>query len=923
MSKQPITCLAIGDFNLDNFIGLLTHENGCPKVQASAAPFGQVLQVLMDKAHPSWQQQPDITVVWTQPHAVIGAFRKLLDGQPVALETVLAEVDAYASALLRLRGRVKEAFVPTWVIPPRRGVRLQDMRHGTGLSNILMQMNLRLAGRLADAPTFHVLDARRWIEAAGRGAFHPKLWYMAKVPFGQAVFQEAVSELKSVLEGLRGGARKLIVLDLDDTLWGGVVGEVGWEQLTMGGHDPAGEAFVDFQRELKALSARGILLAVVSKNDETVALEAISRHPEMILRQKDLAGWKINWNDKAQNVADLAAELNLGLQSIVFIDNHPVERSRVQAALPEVLVPEWPDDPMQFPEALRGLACFETASISQEDRQRTAMYATEQQRHELKHQISSVDEWLKTLKTTVTVEPLSEANLPRVIQLLNKTNQMNLSTRRMAEHELLAWVKEPHRDLWAFHVGDRFGQSGLTGMMSIEQNGAEGRIVDFLLSCRVMGRKVEETMLATAVRHARSVGMSTLKAQYIATNKNTPCLEFWKRSGFHADDTGKGFTWEVTREYPMPPQVTMEQPVPTSGSKDATMVEIGPGATVFVTGATGFTGSALVRKLVARGVTVRALARPTAVLGSLSKLSIDWIRGDICDEALIRRAVAGVTHVIHLAGTFRETGATEAEHYRVQVQGTQCVARVAAAERTLKRFVHISTIGVHGHIDTPPADEATRFMPGDAYQRTKAEGELWLRTFAEEVGMPFTVVRPAMVFGPGDRRMLKLFKMAARGWFPIIGRTRGLVHLVHVDDLTDMLLLVAVHPNAVGEVFICGGPASTELREVVAIASEVYGVSTNFVRVPAAPVFALARLCELVCQPLGIKPPLFRRRVAFFTKDRSFKTEKMTRLLGFQARVSGKVGIQLTAEWYRANGWLNGRGDRGATAQSTARMEVR
>ena len=205
-----------------------------------------------------------------------------------------------------------------------------------------MQINLRLLESLAGAPAIHPLWAEKWIQLAGPTAFNHRLWYLGKIPFSNEVFKVAARDLKAALRGLNGQAKKVVILDLDDTLWGGIVGDAGWEGLILGGHDPAGEALVDFQRELKALTRRGILLAIVSKNEESIAMEAIAKHPEMVLKLSDFAGWRINWKDKAENIIDLMAELNLGLDSAVFIDDNPVESARVREALPKVCVPEWP-----------------------------------------------------------------------------------------------------------------------------------------------------------------------------------------------------------------------------------------------------------------------------------------------------------------------------------------------------------------------------------------------------------------------------------------------------------------------------------------------------------------------------------------------------------------------------------------------------
>jgi FkbH-like protein len=251
---------------------------------------------------------------------------------------------------------------------------------------------------------------------------------------------------------------------------------------------------------------------------------------------------------------DLVSDLNLGLQSAVFIDDNPVERARVSQALPEVFVPDWPQDKMLYKSALLDLRCFDTPSISQEDTQKTHLYSSERQRRDLKSQVGSLDEWLKSLKIAVKVEALNGINLSRTAQLLNKTNQMNLTTRRMTESELAAWAGQENHKLWTFRVADKFGDAGLTGIASLEVDDKIGRIVDFVLSCRVMGRKVEETMLHTVINYARAAGLAEVQARYIPTPKNKPCLSFFQVSGLAANGDNI-FRWKLDREYPAPQQI--------------------------------------------------------------------------------------------------------------------------------------------------------------------------------------------------------------------------------------------------------------------------------------------------------------------------------------------------------------------------------
>jgi FkbH-like protein len=272
----------------------------------------------------------------------------------------------------------------------------------------------------------------------------------------------------------------------------------------------------------------------------------------MVLRLNDFAGWRINWQDKASNIIDLVSDLNIGLQSAVFIDDNPRERARVRDALPEVMVPDWPEDFMLYKSTLLNMNCFDTPSISKEDAKRSEMYMSEKKRKDLKSSLGSVDDWLKGLETKIKVEKLNSGNLQRTTQLLNKTNQMNLTTRRMSESELVDWTKGENRRLWTFRVSDKLGDSGLTGIISIEVQNKIGLITDFILSCRVMGRMVEETMIYTVAQFAKESGLDELRAVYIATPKNKPCLEFFQRSGFDFHKSTQSYSWKLKKEYTMP-----------------------------------------------------------------------------------------------------------------------------------------------------------------------------------------------------------------------------------------------------------------------------------------------------------------------------------------------------------------------------------
>jgi FkbH-like protein len=556
MKGAESRCLLISDFTVNGLAPLLAAHKEPPMVQAQVAPFGQVVSILLSEKADCWRWDPETAVVWTRPQSAIPSFARLLNYELVSAEEILAEVDQFANALREAAKRVTAVFVPTWTIPCyERGPGLLNMSAKFGPAYHLMRMNARLVESVAES-NIYVLDAGRWVSQAGENACNPKLWHMGKIAFGPETFKHAAADIKAGVRALRGLSRKLIVLDLDDTIWGGIVGDLGWENLRVGGHDPVGEAFRVFQLALKAMGNRGIILGIVSKNTEAVALEAIDKHPEMILRRGDFAGWRINWQDKVQNLIELTADLNLGLDSVVFIDDNPAERARVRAALPQVLVPEWPTDKLQYEKALKELDCFDTAGISEEDQARTRMYSSERERIELRQSAQSYDEYLASLGLQVKVEPLDAANLRRAAQLLNKTNQMNLTSRRMTESQYSEWAQADRNQVCVFRVTDRFDDYGLTGVASMEVREPNATIIDFVVSCRVMGRGVEQAMLHALVEHGRSLGLEQICATYVPTARNAPCKMFFdEQSNFSPSENGTRYTWDLSQLYPAPRHV--------------------------------------------------------------------------------------------------------------------------------------------------------------------------------------------------------------------------------------------------------------------------------------------------------------------------------------------------------------------------------
>jgi FkbH-like protein len=520
--------LLAGDTTLDPLARLLERSSGAPGLHCTAAPYGQIYQILLDGGHPAWAAQPDCLVVWTAPHLTLPSVAKLMRFESVGHDAALREAEQFADAVLHAASRVGLILVPTWVLPSHeRWIQTLTWKHGVGLGNLVARANLVLAEKFAANSNVVLLDAGYWQASLGRSAYDPRMYAVAKILYSQAFFEKAAAEIKAVLRGSLGLGRKVVVCDLDNTLWGGVAADDGPHAIKLGAPDPVGECFHAFQTALKGLRSRGIVLTICSKNEEKFALSVIEEHPAMALRKSDFAAWRINWKDKAENLLGLAEELNLGLDSFVFLDDSPQEREQVRQILPQVYTPDLPKSPADLAPFLSSLTCFETTSLGREDLERTDMYQAERGRKEALELSGDVENWLRSLQIEVRAVPLRRDNLARAAQLLNKTNQFNLSLRRMDEKSFWDWAADPGNAAYVFNVSDRFGDFGLTGLASLSLTGSEGRIVDFVMSCRVMGKKVEEALLGYTLAQAQASGAARVMAPLVEGPRNAPAREFF------------------------------------------------------------------------------------------------------------------------------------------------------------------------------------------------------------------------------------------------------------------------------------------------------------------------------------------------------------------------------------------------------------
>ncbi|MDR2638973.1 MAG: HAD-IIIC family phosphatase [Helicobacteraceae bacterium] len=356
-----------------------------------------------------------------------------------------------------------------------------------------------------------------------------KLYYEGDFRVRPNLFPALASEYAKYILLKLGMGKKAIVIDLDNTIWGGVIGEDGINGVELSPNG-AGRPCYDFQKQLAALRASGIVLAISSRNNEADAWEMFEKHPHMVLKKEDFAAYRINWNDKAQSIKELSQELSLGVDSMIFIDDDPTNRDRARKELPSLFVPDLPSDPLYYPSIVASLPPFGTLDFTAEDAMRGAMYQAERKRQELAETLN-YDDYIASLQISIKITGITQENIIRAAQLTQKTNQFNMTTKRYGAGDIEQMIKNG-AILLAAYVSDRFGESGLTGVAIAVSQDDYWEIDSFLLSCRVIGKKAEEALLRSLFKRIKDKGATMVKAKIIFTPKNLPARDFYQRMGF-------------------------------------------------------------------------------------------------------------------------------------------------------------------------------------------------------------------------------------------------------------------------------------------------------------------------------------------------------------------------------------------------------
>jgi FkbH-like protein len=528
------------------------------------APYNVWLQEMLRDDSETARFRPQVAIVLLTPH-IIPVWPEAGATPARATELAQAVCQQVYEACVRLHDRCDTEIILNTLPPlPQRPLGNLSAKTPEAASNFIRRINL-LLGDMAPAYV-HLNDVAALVEQHGLDRwFDIRLWHEAKQPVAPDAIPELARNIAAITGAIFGRNRKCLVVDLDNTLWGGVVGDVGVEGLSLGEGSGIGEAFKAFQMHLKTMKERGVLLAVCSKNDEQNALRPFAEHPEMVLKREDFVAFKANWNPKSDNIRAIAHELNIGLEAVVFADDNPAEREEVRQALPQVLVPELSSDPAEYSMIVDATRCFEVSIVTEEDRRRSGMYRQQSQRSEFLGATRNLADFLASLEMCAIVRPFEPVSFARITQLVNKTNQFNLTTRRLTGAEVEAMAISPAHFTRTVRLADRFGDHGLISVLfgRIETNTL---VVDgWLMSCRVLNRGVEQLLLNEMVAAAEPLGITQVVGSYVPSDRNALVKDLYKELGFsHVDGCNGVTTWclEVKGFTPRPTWVSSRQQGP-------------------------------------------------------------------------------------------------------------------------------------------------------------------------------------------------------------------------------------------------------------------------------------------------------------------------------------------------------------------------
>ena len=498
-------------------------------------PFNQYQQEIIDEGSKLYAFKPDVVILAVQAESLLGEdfcseFVKSSGKERYQTEII----DQFERLLSLLTSRTDSlVLVNNFIVPSFTPFGILDNKVDMGLKSFFYGLNQRLTDLYRESTQVYVVDLEGVASKHGKSrCLNFQMYYRGSFVFSGSFLSVIADEYMGYIKALKNLSRKCIVLDLDNVLWGGIIGEDGFDGIRLGKDSP-GNAYVDFQRLLLSYYNRGIILAINSRNNYEDAIKVIREHPYMVLREKHFAAMRINWQDKVQNMIELAEEINVGLDSMVFVDDNPREREQIKQALPQVLVVDIPPSPFLYRQALESPNDFNVLALTEEDKMRGEMYYARRMRKQLEKSMVSLEDFLRSLEMKIVIKHADDFTLPRITRLINKTNQFNLTTRRYTDVEIKKMRENRDEfDIYSLQVIDKFGDEGIVGVAIVRKEPQTWILDSFLMSCRVIGRKVETAFLAKIVADARKKDISTIVGEYIPTQKNAPVKSFYLDHGF-------------------------------------------------------------------------------------------------------------------------------------------------------------------------------------------------------------------------------------------------------------------------------------------------------------------------------------------------------------------------------------------------------
>jgi FkbH-like protein len=514
--------------------------------------YGQYNQDILDQSSKLYEFSPDITFIIIDTRSVLSTLFYTPYTIPANDRRTYIDkrVADFVNLVKTFKNRTGSKLVLTnCSIPTYSPYGICEVRTEYGLKEMVYDFNARLADAFRSDPQVFLFDFNSFVSKYGEiNVLDYRQFLVGDIKVSLSYIPHLAGELMGYIKADLGVNRKCIVLDLDNTLWGGIIGEDGFDRIDLS-LKPPGMAFMEFQRVLLALYQRGVILAINSRNNEDEALRAIRDHPFMVLREEHFATMKINWSDKISNMKEIAQELNIGLDSIVYFDDDPINRELMSKAIPQIKTVDLPDDPSLYASTLMQINDFNTLVMTNEDRNRGEMYRQEHKRTELKRSSSNLEDFLKQLEIRVTMKKVNNFTIPRIAQLTLKTNQFNLTTRRYQEEDVETLAQDHTKLIGCAQTQDKFGDNGITGVYIVNKNHVDKEwfIDTFLLSCRVMGRGIEDAMMGYILSKAKEEGVTKVKAEFIPTKKNKPCEQLLPNFGFKKE----GEQWVYTYSVPL------------------------------------------------------------------------------------------------------------------------------------------------------------------------------------------------------------------------------------------------------------------------------------------------------------------------------------------------------------------------------------